>query len=80
MKASYYKTLLMALMCLCLFGCSKPDTPIIEEQKASAKELVKAPTEPVLTSAPVKGELCSIPDLNLDILWCRPDTFMMDRS
>ena len=59
MKASYYKTLLLGLMCLCLFGCSK------------------GPTEPVLISAPVEGESFSIPDINLDMLWCKPGTFMM---
>jgi sulfatase modifying factor 1 len=57
MKASYYKTLLLVLMCLCLFGCSKPGEP----------------TE----SAPPKGESFSIPDINLDMLWCKPGTFMM---
>jgi formylglycine-generating enzyme required for sulfatase activity len=75
MKASYYKTLLMILMCLCLFGCGKPETPTTGEQKAPAsepaKELVKAPT------GPVKGESFSIPDINLDMLWCKPGTFMM---
>ena len=93
MKASYYKTLLLVLMCLCLFGCSKPETPTTEEQKSPAKELVKAPTtgeqkepakalakeptEPVLTAAPVEGESFSIPDINLDMLWCKPGTFQM---
>jgi sulfatase modifying factor 1 len=67
MKASYYKTLLLVLMCLCLFGCSKPEAPA----------LVKEPTEPVLTAAPVEGESFSIPDINLDMLWCKPGTFMM---
>jgi formylglycine-generating enzyme required for sulfatase activity len=43
MKASYYKTLLLVLMCLCLFGCGKPEAP----------------------------------ELNLDMLWCKPGTFMM---
>ena len=38
----------------------------------------KAPTEPVLTAAPVEGEFFSIPDINLDMLWCKPGTFMMD--
>ena len=45
--------------------------------KEPAKELVKAPAEPVLTSAPVEGESFSIPDINLDMLWCKPGTFMM---
>ena len=83
----------MVLMCLCLFGCSKPQTsttgeqqaPTTEEQKAPAaepvkalaKELVKAPPSPVLTTLPVKGESFSIPDINLDMLWCKPGTFMM---
>jgi sulfatase modifying factor 1 len=71
MKASDYKTLLMILMCLCLFGCGKPEAPTTGEQKAPAKELVKAST------GPVKGESSSIPDLNLDMLWCKPGTFMM---
>jgi formylglycine-generating enzyme required for sulfatase activity len=65
MKVSYYKNMLLILMCLCLFGCSKPEA------------LVKAPTEPVLTTAPVEGESFSIPDINLDMLWCKPGTFMM---
>ena len=43
MKASYYKNLLLVLMCLCLFGCGKPEAP----------------------------------ELNLDMLWCKPGTFMM---
>ena len=77
MKSSYYKTLLLALLCLCLFGCSKPEAPTTEAQKAPAKELVKAPTEPVLTSAPVEGESFSIPDINLDMLWCKPGIFQM---
>jgi len=34
-------------------------------------ELVKTPT------GPVKGESFSIPDVNLDMLWCKPGTFMM---
>jgi formylglycine-generating enzyme required for sulfatase activity len=59
MKASYYKTLLLVLMCLCLFGC------------ISTKELVKVST------GPVKGESFSVPELNLDMLWCKPGTFMM---
>jgi sulfatase modifying factor 1 len=67
MKTSYYKTLLLGLMCLYLFGCSKPEAPA----------LVKEPTEPVLTAAPVEGESFSIPDINLDMLWCKPGTFMM---
>ena len=77
MKASYGKTLLMVLMCLCLFGCSKPAAPTTGEQKAPAAEPVKAPPSPVLTVAPPKGESFSIPDLNLDMLWCKPGTFMM---
>jgi len=93
MKASYYKTLLLVLMCLGLFGCSQPEAPTTgeqkspaaepvkalaaEEQKEPAKELVKAPTEPVLTAAPVEGESFSIPDVNMDMLWCKPGTFMM---
>jgi formylglycine-generating enzyme required for sulfatase activity len=109
MKASYYKNLLLVLMCLCLFGCGKPEAPTIdepkapatelvkapaaeeqkapnkelakapaaEEQKAPNKELAKAPTEPVLTAAPVEGESFSIPDINLDMLWCKPGAFMM---
>jgi formylglycine-generating enzyme required for sulfatase activity len=84
MKASYGKTLLMVLMCLCLFGCGKPETPTTGEQKAPAKlvsrrtaELAKAPPSPVLTAAPVEGESFSIPDINLDMLWCKPGTFMM---
>ena len=91
MKASYYKTLLLVLMCLCLFGCSKPEAPIAGEQKAPAtepdkalaKEPVKAPaTESVKAPfkapyGPVKGESFSIPDINLDMLWCKPGTFMM---
>ena len=85
MKASYGKTLLMVLMCLCLFGCSQPDAPTTEEQKelaaepvkAPVKELVKAHPSPVLTAAPVEGESFSIPDVNLNMLWCKPGTFMM---
>ena len=77
MKSSYYKNLLLALMCLCLFGCSKPEAPTTEEQKAPAKELVKAPTEPVLTAPPPKGESFFIPDIKLDMLWCKPGTFQM---
>ena len=77
MKASYYKTLLLVLMCLCLFGCSEPGEPTTGEQKAPAKELVKAPPSPVLTSAPVEGESFSIPDINLDMLCCKPGTFQM---
>jgi hypothetical protein len=53
------------------------DEPTTEEQKEPAKELVKAPTEPVLTAAPVEGESFSIPDINLDMLWCKPGAFMM---
>ena len=68
---------ILALLCLCLFGCSKPGAPITGEQKEPAKELIKAPTESVLTAAPVEGESFSIPDLNLDMLWCKPGTFMM---
>ena len=79
--ASCSKTLLMVLMCLCLFGCSKPGEPTTEEQKEPAKEpakeLVKAPPSPVLTAASVEGESFSIPDINLDMLWCKPGTFMM---
>jgi len=71
MKASYYKTLLLVLMCLCLFGCGEPEAPTTGEQKAPAKEPAKAPT------GPVKGESFSIPDINLDMLWCKPGTFMM---
>jgi formylglycine-generating enzyme len=71
MKASYYKNLLLVLMCLCLFGCSKPEVPTTGEQKAPVKELVKAPT------GPAKGESFSIPDINLDMLWCKPGAFMM---
>ena len=71
MKASYYKILLLVLMCLCLFGCGKPEAPTTEEQKAPTKELAKAPT------GPVKGESFSIPNLKLDMLWCKPGTFMM---
>ena len=67
MKASDYKTLLLVLMCLCLFGCSKPEAPTTGEQKAPVKELVKAPN----------GESFSIPDISLDMLWCKPGTFMM---
>jgi formylglycine-generating enzyme len=37
----------------------------------------KGPTEPVLTTAPVEGKSFSIPDINLDMLWCKPGTFMM---
>jgi sulfatase modifying factor 1 len=55
MKASYYKNLLLVLMCLCLFGCSKPEAP----------------------TGPVKGESFSIPDINLEMLWCKPGAFMM---
>jgi formylglycine-generating enzyme len=77
MKASYYKTLLLVLMCLCIFGCSKPEEPPTGESKAPAAELVKAPTEPVLTTAPVEGESFSIPKLNFDMLWCNPGTFIM---
>ena len=58
---------ILSLLCLCLFGCGKPETP----------EPVKAPTEPVLTAAPVEGESFSIPDINLDMLWCKPGTFQM---
>ena len=69
---------LSALFCgLLVFGCSKPETPTNEEQKAPTKEPVKAPTEPVLTAEPVKGQSFSIPDINLDMLWCKPGTFMM---
>jgi sulfatase modifying factor 1 len=64
MKASYYKNLLMALMCLCLFGC------------ISTKESVKEPAKPALAGPP-KGESFSIPFVNLDMLWCKPGTFMM---
>jgi formylglycine-generating enzyme len=73
MKASYYKNLLLVLMCLCLFGCSKPEAPTTGEQKEPAK----APAAPVPTIAPPKGESFSIPDINLDMLWCKPGTFMM---
>ena len=84
---------ILSLLSLCLFGCSKPEAHTTEEQKEPskepakasttedpkepAKELVKAPTEPVLTAAPVEGESFSIPDLNLDMLWCKPGTFQM---
>jgi formylglycine-generating enzyme required for sulfatase activity len=34
-------------------------------------ELVEAP------NGPFKGESFSIPDLNMDMLWCKPGTFMM---
>ena len=47
------------------------------EKKAPATELVKAPPSPVLTAAPVEGESFSIPDINLDMLWCKPGTFQM---
>jgi sulfatase modifying factor 1 len=60
----------LSLILILLAGCSK--SPITEEQ-----EPVKAPTEPVLTAAPVEGEFFSIPDINLDMLWCKPGTFMM---
>ena len=71
MKASYYKNLLLVLMCVCIFGCSEPGAPTTEEQKERANELVKAPTELVT------GETFSVPELNLDMLWCKPGTFMM---
>jgi sulfatase modifying factor 1 len=71
MKASYGKNLLLVLMCLGLFGCSKPEVPTTGEQKAPVKELVKAPT------GPAKGESFSIPFVNLDMLWCKPGTFIM---
>ena len=77
MKASYGKTLLLVLMCQCLLGCGKSGEPSTEELKAPAKELVKAPSLPALTSAPVEGASFSIPKLNLDMLWCKPGTFLM---
>ena len=77
MKASYGKTLLLVLMCQCLLGCGKSGEPTTEELKAPAKELVKAPSLPALTSAPVEGASFSIPKLNLDMLWCKPGTFLM---
>ena len=57
---------ILSLMCLCLFGCSEPETP----------EPVKAPTEPVLTAAPVEGESFFL-SATLDMLWCKPGTFQM---
>ena len=82
----------LSLILILLAGCSKgpiieeqepvkepssPVPPTTEEQKAPAKELVKAPPSPVLTTAPVEAESFSIPDVNLDMLWCKPGTFMM---
>jgi formylglycine-generating enzyme required for sulfatase activity len=64
MKAPFNKTLLLGLMCLCLFGC------------ISTKESVKEPVKPALAGPP-KGESFSIPFVNLDMLWCKPGTFMM---
>jgi formylglycine-generating enzyme len=76
MKASYYKTLLLVLMCLCLFGCGKSEAPTTGEQKAPAKELVKVPATKPATEPP-NGESFSVSELNLDMLWCKPGTFMM---
>jgi formylglycine-generating enzyme required for sulfatase activity len=59
----------LSLILILLAGCSK--APTTEEQKERAKELVKAPTELVT------GETFSVPELNLDMLWCKPGTFMM---
>jgi sulfatase modifying factor 1 len=82
----------LSLILILLVGCSKgpiteeqepvkepssPVPPTTEEQKAPAKELVKAPPSPVLTTTPVEGESFSIPDVNLDMLWCKLGTFMM---
>ena len=64
MKSPYYKNLLLALLCLCLFGC------------ISTKESVKEPAKPALAGPP-KGESFSIPDIKLDMLWCKPGTFLM---
>jgi sulfatase modifying factor 1 len=55
---------ILSLMCLCLFGC------------ISTKESVKEPVKPALAGPP-KGESFSIPFVNLDMLWCKPGTFMM---
>jgi sulfatase modifying factor 1 len=41
------------------------------KKKDAGAEALKEPT------GPVKGESFSIPDLNLDMLWCKPGTFMM---
>ncbi|MDE0822230.1 MAG: hypothetical protein OSA95_13985, partial [Opitutales bacterium] len=77
----------LSLILILLAGCSKgpiteeqepvkepfsPVPPTTEEQKVPAKELFKAPPSPVLTTAPVKAESFSIPDVNLDMLWCKP--------
>jgi sulfatase modifying factor 1 len=90
---------ILSLMCLCLFGCSKPEAPTTGEQKAPtepvkapttgeqkeptkepakalAKELVKAPATKPATEPP-NGESFSVSELNLDMLWCKPGTFMM---
>jgi sulfatase modifying factor 1 len=75
---------ILSLLCLCLFGCSKPEAHTTEEQKeptkepakALAKELVKAPATKPATEPP-NGESFSVSELNLDMLWCKPGTFMM---
>jgi formylglycine-generating enzyme required for sulfatase activity len=75
---------ILSLMCLCLFGCSKPEAPTTGEQKeptkepakALAKELVKAPATKPATEPP-NGESFSVSELNLDMLWCKPGKFMM---
>ena len=64
MKISHDKTLLLGFMCLGIHGCSKP-------------EPVKESTDPVLTVTPVEGESFSIPDLNLEMLWCQTVIFML---
>jgi formylglycine-generating enzyme required for sulfatase activity len=115
MKASYYKNLLMVLMCLCLTGVHGEEhgwtniqgqtikaefvsatneavtismrgknfevkfTNLLPQSVALAKRLQGVVKEglPVKNEGQVLGKAYSIPKLNLDMLWCKPGTFMM---
>jgi sulfatase modifying factor 1 len=79
-----YQITALSILLLLVTGCSdkpsqseEPKAPKTEPVRSPAKEPVKALTEPVLTAAPVEGESFSIPDINLDMLWCKPGTFQM---
>jgi formylglycine-generating enzyme required for sulfatase activity len=115
MKASYYKNLLMVLMCLCLTGVHGEEhewtniqgqtikaefvsatneaviismrrknfevkfTNLLPQSVALAKRLQRVVKEglQVKNEDQVLGKAYSISNLNMDMLWCKPGTFMM---
>jgi formylglycine-generating enzyme required for sulfatase activity len=74
-----------ALLFMGLFGCSKPETsprspveePTTEGANSPANEAAQAAVKPVPPTKPVSGKSYAIPDLELDMLWCKPGTFLM---